>query len=46
MEDNFQARLNGGLFVFFPPAGNTPSREEAHFQVWPIARPNVLGLRG
>jgi len=28
------------------PAGNTPSREQAHFRVWFIAWPNVLGLCG
>jgi hypothetical protein len=46
MEDINPARRNGGLFVCFLPAGNTPSREEADIQVWSIAWPNVLGLRG
>jgi len=26
-------------------AGNTPSREEAYFQVWSIAEPSVLSSR-
>ena len=42
----FRARLNGGLFVCFLPVATHLPVKEAHFQVWSIAWPNVLGLRG